>query len=147
MEVPLTTPCPATPLAARTVPQRTKSRPCPSCYGPRTNRAGHTLARARSNSNGMFQVTVTCEVTVTYLQLHTLQHLSQRGQFLSGQGHAFAHLAMVRGPVPQVILRLALVPRDQVQFLLPPARRSGQYADGLDDFVLDFVHRGSIPVR
>jgi len=47
---------------------------------------------------------------------------------------------MIRGPVAQVVLRFAVVPADEVEFLAPAARRRGQYGNGLYDLIFDLGH-------
>lgn len=69
-----------------------------------------------------------------------VEQLSQRGQFFRGERHAFAHFAVVSGPVAQVVFRFAVIPADQVEFLAPAARGRGQDADGFEYFIFDLRH-------
>src|SRR5699024_3468718 len=72
--------------------------------------------------------------------VHLLQNALEGAQLLGAQGDALAHPAAVGGPVPDVVLGLAVVPADEVELALPPAGPLGQDGDLLDDVVFDFCH-------
>ena len=59
-------------------------------------------------------------------QLHVIKNAFQGNQILFGHADALAHLAAVRGPVTDVVLRLMVVPADQVQLALPAAGAGGK---------------------
>ena len=57
------------------------------------------------------------------LQFPAIQQVSQRQQFLPGEGYSSSQFAVIGRPIPDIIFRRAAVPADQVE---PPwSSRSG----------------------
>lgn len=56
------------------------------------------------------------------LQVDLIEKVPQKDDFVRGNGHALAHLLVIRRPFPDVVFRLPVVPADKIEFLGPTGR-------------------------